>query len=58
MQVEADIPVEIVDVIQATILIFIAAEIVVRRVFRIKAARATPTELQTITRSYGEQTAP
>jgi general nucleoside transport system permease protein len=58
MQVEADIPVEIIDVIQATILIFIAAEIVVRRVFRIKAARATPTELQTVTRSYGEQTAP
>jgi simple sugar transport system permease protein len=55
MQIEADIPVEIIDVIQATILIFIAAEAVVRRLFRIRAARATPTELQTVTRSYGEQ---
>jgi simple sugar transport system permease protein len=58
MQIEANIPVEIVDVIQATILIFIAAEIIVRRIFRIRAARATPTELQTVTRTYGEQTAP
>jgi len=57
MQIEAGIPVEIVDVIQATILVFIAAELVVRRLFRIRAATAEVTELQTVTRSYGEQTA-
>jgi hypothetical protein len=49
------VPVEIVDVIQATILIFIAAELLVRRLFRIKAPASTVSELETVTRSYGEQ---
>ncbi len=56
MQIEADIPVEIVDVIQALILLFLAAEIVVRRIFRIRATEAGLEELQTVTRSYGEAT--
>jgi ABC-type uncharacterized transport system permease subunit len=56
MQIQADIPVEIVDVIQALILLFLAAEIVVRRVFRIRAAETGLDELQTVTRSYGEAT--
>ncbi len=55
MQIDADIPVEIVEVIEATILIVIAAEPLVRRVFRLRAASATIDELQTVTRSYGEQ---
>ena len=38
MQVLAGIPVEIVDVIQAIILLFLAADVVVRRLFRIRAA--------------------
>jgi simple sugar transport system permease protein len=54
MQIQADIPVEIVDVIQALILLFLAAEVVVRRVFRIRAAETGLDELQTVTRSYGE----
>ncbi|HET9588863.1 MAG TPA: ABC transporter permease [Anaerolineales bacterium] len=54
MQIEARVPVEIIDVIQGVILIFLAAEIVVRRIFRL---RTTPEagELQTITRTYGEK---
>jgi ABC-type uncharacterized transport system permease subunit len=56
MQIQAQVPVEIIDVIQGVILIFLAAEIVVRRIFRLR----TPVgagELQTITRTYGEKVA-
>jgi ABC-type uncharacterized transport system permease subunit len=51
MQVLAGIPNEIVDVIQATILLFLAADIVVRHLFRIRAAGAM-ADLKTVTRSY------
>ena len=51
MQVLAGIPVEIVDVIQAVILLFLAADIVVRRVFRIRAAGGI-ADLKTVTSSY------
>jgi simple sugar transport system permease protein len=55
MQINADIPVEIIDVLQATILFFLAADIIVRRIFRFRAARGGVDEIQTVTRSYGEQ---
>ena len=51
MQVIAGIPVEIVDVIQATILLFLAADVVVRRLFRIRAAGGI-ADLKTVTSSY------
>lgn len=53
MQIEAGIPVEIIDVIQALILLFLAADVVIRRVLRIRAASAEPDELQTVTKTYG-----
>ena len=53
MQINAGIPVEIIDVIQATILLFLACDVVIRRWLKIKAPSAEPTELQTATRSYG-----
>jgi len=56
MQIQARVPVEIIDVIQGVILIFLAAEVVVRRIFRLKTA-AGAGELQTITRTYGEKVA-
>jgi general nucleoside transport system permease protein len=56
MQIEAQVPVEIIDVIQGVILIFLAAEIVVRRIFRLRTAQGAG-ELQTITRTYGEKVA-
>ena len=56
MQINADIPVEIIDVIQASILLFLAADVVVRRVLRVRAPSAEPTELQTVTKSYGSGT--
>jgi simple sugar transport system permease protein len=56
MQIEAGIPVEIIDVIQATILLFLAADLVIRRALRIRAPSAEPEELQTVTKSYGSGT--
>jgi simple sugar transport system permease protein len=56
MQIKADIPVEIIDVIQAAILFFLAADVIVRHLLRIKAASAEPDEIQTVTKSYGSGT--
>ncbi len=53
MQIQAGIPIEIIDVIQAMILLFLAADVVIRRSLRIRAPGSQPTELQTATRSYG-----
>jgi general nucleoside transport system permease protein len=57
MQLDAAIPVEIIDVLQGIILLFLAADILVRRLLRLRAARVGVDELQTVTRSYGEQAA-
>ena len=57
MQIQAQIPVEMVDVIQGIILLFLTADILVRRAFRLKAPRAQVAELQTVTKSYGGQAA-
>jgi ABC-type uncharacterized transport system permease subunit len=54
MQITTGIPVEIVDVIQAIVLLFIAADVIVRRVFRVRASAGGLAELQTVTKSYGE----
>lgn len=56
MQIEAGIPVEIIDVIQATILLFLAADVVIRRALRVRAPSAEPEELQTVTKTYGSGT--
>ena len=56
MQVEAGIPAQMVAVLQAVILFFLAAESVVRRVLKVRTAgTGLGTELQTVSRSYGEQ---
>jgi simple sugar transport system permease protein len=57
MQIQAGIPVEIVDVLQGVILFFLAADIIVRRILRIRRDGGVGDEAATITRSYGEQTA-
>jgi simple sugar transport system permease protein len=56
MQSQAEIPVQMVSVLQAVILFFLAAEVIVRRVFRVRTAgTGVADELQTVSRSYGEQ---
>lgn len=54
MQIEAKVPVEIIDLIQGLILLFLAAEVVVRRLLRVRAEGVAPEELQTVSRTYGE----
>jgi simple sugar transport system permease protein len=54
MQITAKIPIEIIDVIQGLILLFLAAEIIIRKLLRTRADRVTPSELETVSRSYGE----
>jgi ABC-type uncharacterized transport system permease subunit len=53
MQVQAGIPVQMVSVLQAVILFFLAAELIVRRVLRVRAEGIGVSELETVTRSYG-----
>jgi len=45
--------VEIVDVIQALILIFLAAEVLVRRLIRVRAPAVQTQELRTVSQTYG-----
>ena len=54
MQITTGIPVEIVDVIQAIVLLFIAADVIVRRIFRVRVTTGGFAELQTVTKSYSE----
>jgi simple sugar transport system permease protein len=54
MQIEADIQREIIDVIQGLILLFLAMEIVIRRLLRVRAETIAPEELQTVSASYGQ----
>jgi len=58
MQINTSVPIEVIDIIQALIILFLAAELIVRRVFRIRVARSVPEEVQTVTRTWGEQVAP
>ncbi len=54
MQITAKIPIEIIDVIQGLILLFLAAEPVIRHLLRSRVDRQAPGELSTISKSYGE----
>ena len=56
MQIKAEVPVQMIDILQGVILFFLAADIIVRRVFRLRAAGGGVDELQTVTRTYGGQT--
>jgi len=53
MQIKAGIPVELVDVVQATILLFLVASPVLRRLFRLRGVSSGLGSTETIARSYG-----
>ncbi len=55
MQINAGIPPELIDVIQATILLFLVAAPVVLRVFRLRGVSGGLGATETITRSYGRE---
>ena len=58
MQIQAQIPAELVDVLQATILLFLIMSPVLRRVFRLRSAQSAlgAGGETTITKSYGGET--
>jgi len=53
MQIQAGIPVQMINVLQAVILFFLAADLIVRAVFRLRSSGESASELQTISASYG-----
>jgi len=54
MQIQAGVPIQMVDILQGVILFFLAADLIVRWVFRIRDAKgADVDELKTVTSSYG-----
>lgn len=57
MQIKAGVPVQMIDILQGVILFFLAADLIVRYIFRIRQARAGVDELQTVTRTYGGKAA-
>jgi general nucleoside transport system permease protein len=58
LRTQNQVPIEVIDVIQALIILFLAADIIVRRVFRLRAAKgAIEGEVRNVTASWGEQVA-
>ena len=58
MQIKAGIPVELIDVLQATILLFLVANPVLRRAFRLRGVKAGLETTETITKTYAGEVAP
>lgn len=56
MQVQAGVPAQMVGLLQAIILFFLAAELIVRQVLRVRTGDGELVpELQTVSQSYGDQ---
>lgn len=55
MQITTQVPVEIIDIIQALIILFLAADLIVRRVFRLRARALEIEGATTVTRTWSEQ---
>ena len=53
MQIETSVPVEVIDIIQALVILFLAADLIVRRVFRVRAPKVEIVEMATVTGSWG-----
>ena len=58
MQIETSVPIEVIDIIQALVILFLAADLIVRRVFRVRAPKIEIVELATVTGSWGAGTPP
>ncbi|MBM4434186.1 MAG: ABC transporter permease [Chloroflexi bacterium] len=55
MQIETDVPIEIIDIIQALIILFLAADLIVRRVFRVRSRPTDTPGATTVTRAWGKE---
>jgi simple sugar transport system permease protein len=58
MQIETSVPIEVIDIIQALVILFLAADLIVRRVFRLRARKVEIAEMATVTGSWGAGTPP
>jgi simple sugar transport system permease protein len=58
MQIETSVPIEVIDIIQALVILFLAADLIVRKVFRVRAPKVEITEMATVTGSWGTGTPP
>jgi simple sugar transport system permease protein len=58
MQIETSVPIEVIDIIQALVILFLAADLIVRRVFRVRAPKVEIAEMATVTGSWGAGTPP
>ena len=54
MQINTSVPIEIIDIIQALIILFLTADVIIRTVFRLRAAKPGLEEMATVTRTWGE----
>jgi simple sugar transport system permease protein len=52
MQIETSVPIEIIDIIQGLVILFLAADLIVRRVFRVRGAKPIIPELATVTQTW------
>ena len=55
MQIRAGVPAELVDLLQAVILLFLVASPVVRRLFRLRGVKANLGTTDTMSRTYGSE---
>ncbi len=53
MQIETSVPVEVIDIIQALVILFLAADLIVRKIFRVRGPKVEITEMATVTGSWG-----
>jgi simple sugar transport system permease protein len=58
MQIETSVPIELIDIIQALVILFLAADLIVRKVFRVRAPKVEIMEMATVTGSWGGGTPP
>jgi simple sugar transport system permease protein len=58
MQIQTSVPVEVIDIIQALVILFLAADLIVRKVFRVRAPKVEITEMATVTGSWAGGTPP
>ncbi len=58
MQIQTSVPIEVIDIIQALVILFLAADLIVRKVFRVRAPKVVITEMATVTGSWGAGTPP
>ena len=55
MQIQAGVPPELVDLLEAIILLFLVASPVIRRVFRLRGVKSSLGTTETMTRTYGSE---